>query len=217
MKTIMLIGLLCFAAGQASAQELSFETQLSLESQKLVKSIEQVRASAAAGIAAHDEGRVLLMELKPGAKVTLSRALSEQIARDDSSFSLTTFINGIKVDIENLRDAIGAAVLPGPGLWASVNTVPGAARGECAAAPAAKVLSVVAVRVSEANGNGASLVLDFGGRACVESIALRIINGASRAPALRGITVKDLEESFGADVDGTPRLKVAGMTTPKDP
>ena len=157
------------------------------------------------------------MKLKPGTKVTLSRALSEQIAQDDSSFSLTTFINGIKVDIENLRDAIGATVLPGPGLWASVNTVPGSARGECAAAPAAKVLSVVAVRVSEANGNGASLVLDFGGRACVESIALRIINGASRAPDLRGVTVKDLEESFGADVDGTPRLKVAGMTTPKDP
>lgn len=208
VKTTMLIGLLCFATGQTSAQELSFETRLSLESRKLVKSVEQVRAAAAAGIAAQTEGRVLLTELKPGAKVTLSRALSEQIARDDSSFSLTTFINGIKVDLENLRGAIGAALIPGPGLWAAVNTVPNAARGKCAAAPAEKILSLVAVRLSETNGNGASLVLDFGGRACVASITLRIIQGASRAPVLRGVTVKDLEESFGVDADGVSRLAV---------
>ena len=47
MKILMLIGLLCFAAGQTLAHELSFETQLSLESQKLAKSVDQVRAAAA--------------------------------------------------------------------------------------------------------------------------------------------------------------------------
>lgn len=160
--------------------------------------------------AAQDERRVLLTDLKPGAMVTLSRALSEQIARDDSSFSLTTFINGIKVDLENLTGAVGASLLPGPGLWAAVNTVPDTARGKCAAVPAATVLSLVAVSLSETSGNGASLILDFGGQACVESITLRIINGASRAPHPSGVTVGDLEETFGFDADGVPRLKVAG-------
>lgn len=214
MTIIMLIGLLCFAAGRTSAQEPSFETRLSLELQTLATNVERLRASAAVKFAAQGESRVLLTELKPGAQVTLSRALSEQISRDDSSFSLTTFINGIKVDLEDLRGATNASALPGPGLWASVNSIPDTARGKCAAAPAEKVLSLVAVRLSDTNGNGASLVLDFGGVACVASITLRIIKGASRAPDLRGVTVKDIEESFGADADGVPRLAVTAARGP---
>ncbi|MEK7384436.1 MAG: hypothetical protein AAB262_14265 [Elusimicrobiota bacterium] len=167
-------------------------------------------------IGAHAEGQVLLSELKPGTEVTLSQALSEQITRDKLSFfSMTTYINGIKVDIENLRGAVAASVIPGPGLWAGVNTVPGAARGECAVAPRENVLSIVAVRLSETNGKGASLVLDFGGQACIDSISLWIIQGASRAPDLRGVTVKDLEETFGVDARGGPRLKVGRTHAPE--
>lgn len=175
MTTIMLIGILCFAAGQTAAQA---------------------------------EDRVLLADLKPGAQVNLSPALSEQIARDDLNFSLTTFINGIKIDLEDLRGAVGASVLPGPGLWASINSIPDTARGECATPPAERVLPLVVVRLSDTNGTGANLVLDFGGAACVASITLRTIKGASRALDLRRVTVKDLEESFGTDADGFPRLTV---------
>lgn len=206
-----ILAFLFLAAGPAGAREpvVSFDDGIDVRDILTGLRESSSRMAEVKG-AAQDESRVLLTELKPGAQVTLSRALSEQIVRDDSSFSLITYINGIKVDLENLRGAIGASLLPGPGLWAAVNTVPDAARGRCSAVPAATVLSLIAVRLSETSGNGASLILDFGAQACIESITLRIIKGASRAPDLRGVTVGDLEETFGVGADGAPRLKVAG-------
>lgn len=164
---------------------------------------------AGVGISAQEEGRVLLTELKPGARVTLSQELWDQIAEDDSSFSMTTYINGIKIDIMNLRGAIGASAIPGPGLWAAVNTVSEATRGRCESSPTAKALSIVAVRLYDAGSEGASLILDLGGRACIDSISLRIIKGGSRVPDIRSITIDDLEETFGFDAFGARRLKIS--------
>lgn len=150
----------------------------------------------------------LLSELAPGTAVTLSRTLSDEIARDDAGFALTTFINGVKVDLENLRGALAATILPGPGLWAAVGAIPKAQRGACAAGPSGTVMSLTAVRLLEAGGRDPELVLDLAGPGCVEAIHLRLIRKASRVDDLRAVTVEDLEETFGVDASGTARLKL---------